>query len=64
MKTVEETIEAILLVARRQRDNAGDRTNQSVRDFNDGRISAYEHCLEIIAEHRWELGKQRARGSE
>jgi hypothetical protein len=64
MKTVEETIEAILLVARRQRDNAGDRTHQSVRNFNDGRISAYEHCLEIIAENRREQGKQRARCSE
>ena len=64
MKTVEETIEAIVTIAKRQRDNAGDMTTQSVRDYHDGRIYAYEHCLEIIAEHRWEQGKQRARGSE
>ena len=64
MKTVEETIEDILTIAKRQRDNAGDMTTQSVRDFNDGRISAYEHCLEIIAEHRWEQGKQRAIGDK
>jgi hypothetical protein len=64
MKTVEETIEAILTIAKRQRDNAGDMTTQSVRDYHDGRIYAYEHCLEIIAKHRWEQGKQRARGDK
>jgi len=64
VKTVEENIEAILIVARRQRDNAGDMTTQSVRDYHDGRIYAYEHCLEIIAENRQEQGKQRARVSE
>lgn len=50
MKTITEAIQETLTIARRQRDNSTGRTHQSVRDFNDGRISAYEHCLEVIAE--------------
>lgn len=48
---MKEEIQKALRIAYKQRDNANRETHASHKDFNEGRVSAYEHCLELLAEY-------------
>lgn len=49
--SLREQIRKALLIACNQRDNGNRKTHASHVDFNEGRISAYEHCLELFTEY-------------